>query len=158
LRQLIGGARHRAHARIRSRGSRGQALAEFALVAPILFLLVGGVIQFGIVFWDMNTLNQVVRDAGRYAATVGGCNPSTRADVIAKTLAIANAAPFAGTYGTVTVELPDPPGTVPCPPADNRDVVWLSIRVDAEFPMFFPLLPGNDISSEARFRMEPQAQ
>lgn len=160
MRQLIDGARPRANARIRSRGSRGQALAEFALVAPILFLLVGGVIQFGIVFWDQNTLNQVVRDAGRYAATVATCSGAARADIIAKTQSIADAAPFAGTYGTITVHLPttDTVLGTPCPPEDNRDVVWLSIRMEAEVPLFFPLLPSPDIASEARFRMEPQAQ
>lgn len=140
------------------RTSRGQALAEFALVAPILFLVLGGIIQFGIWFWDQNTLNQVVRDAGRYAATVADCTGATRNDVVSKTQAIADAAPFAGTYGTITVQLPTPDTTDSCPPNDNGDVVWLSIRMEAEVPIFFPLMPSADISSEARFRMEPQAE
>ena len=43
---------------------RGQALAEFAIVVPVFMLLLTGMIQFGIILWGQNTLNQVVRDAG----------------------------------------------------------------------------------------------
>ena len=54
---------------------RGQALAEFAIVIPVFMLVLGGVIQFGIFFWDQNTLNQIARDAGRFAATIQDCTP-----------------------------------------------------------------------------------
>lgn len=47
----------------------GQALAEFAMVAPILFLLLFGVIQIGLVMADQNGLVNGVRDAARRAAT-----------------------------------------------------------------------------------------
>jgi Flp pilus assembly protein TadG len=47
----------------------GQALAEFALVAPIFFLLVFGVIQVGLVMASQNGLVDGVRDAARRAAT-----------------------------------------------------------------------------------------
>ena len=55
-------------------GSLGQSLAEFAIVFPILMLIIGGIIQFGLIFWGQNTLNQVVRDTGRWAATQQSCN------------------------------------------------------------------------------------
>lgn len=58
--------RHRA---LQSRRDRGQALAEFALVAPIFFLLVFGVIQVGLVMASQNGLVDGVRDAARRAAT-----------------------------------------------------------------------------------------
>jgi Flp pilus assembly protein TadG len=53
----------------RRRGARGQALAEFALIAPILFLLLFGVIQIGLVMGAQNGLVNGVRDATRKAAT-----------------------------------------------------------------------------------------
>ena len=56
---------------------RGQSLVEFALVFPVFVLLLGGVIQFGIIFWGQNTLNQIVRDAGRYGATVAACTSAS---------------------------------------------------------------------------------
>lgn len=55
--------------RPRRRADRGQALAEFALVAPILFLLLFGVIQLGLIMASQNGLVNGVRDATRKAAT-----------------------------------------------------------------------------------------
>jgi Flp pilus assembly protein TadG len=53
----------------RSRRQRGQALPEFALVAPIFFLLVFGVIQVGLLMATQNGLVNGVRDSARRAAT-----------------------------------------------------------------------------------------
>src|SRR5436190_16514007 len=54
----------------RRRGkAHGQALAEFALVAPIFFLLVFSVIQLGLVLAAQNGLVDGVRSATRRAAT-----------------------------------------------------------------------------------------
>lgn len=51
------------------RHESGQSLPEFALVAPIFFLLVFGVIQLGLVFGTQNGLVNGVREAARRAAT-----------------------------------------------------------------------------------------
>ena len=145
---------HRATHRSQKR-SRGQALVEFALVIPAFMLILGGVIQFGILFWDQNTLNQIVRDAGRYAATVTNCTTGP-ADIVTRTQQLEAQTPFAGTYGTVTVVLPGA-GSTPvgvCPPATNADVVWVTITAEATVPIFFPLVNGA-ISSTATYRMEP---
>jgi Flp pilus assembly protein TadG len=53
-----------------ARDNRGQSLAEFALVAPIFFLLVFTVIQLGLVMASQNGLVDGVRSAARRAATV----------------------------------------------------------------------------------------
>ena len=47
----------------------GQAMAEFAIVAPIFFLLVFGVLQLGLLFGAQNGLVDGVRDTARKAAT-----------------------------------------------------------------------------------------
>src|SRR3954453_15162544 len=62
----------RRHSR-RRQHTLGQSLAEFALVAPLAFAVLAGIIQFGSVFWAQNTLTQVVRDTGRWAATQKNC-------------------------------------------------------------------------------------
>jgi len=51
------------------RRSGGQALTEFALIAPILFLMLFGVIQLGLLFAGQNGLVSGVRDAARRAVT-----------------------------------------------------------------------------------------
>jgi Flp pilus assembly protein TadG len=55
--------------RSRRRRARGQALAEFAIVAPLFFLLIFGVIQIGLVLAAQNGLVDGVRSAARRAAT-----------------------------------------------------------------------------------------
>jgi Flp pilus assembly protein TadG len=50
------------------RDERGQAMTEFALVLPILALLLFGVIQFGIAFNNYLTLTDAVRAGARKGA------------------------------------------------------------------------------------------
>jgi hypothetical protein len=161
------------------RRTRGQSLAEFALVFPILMLLVGGIIQFGVIFWGQNTLNQVVRDAGRYAVTETDCQPANRTDVVNKinqlgssmgVATLTNTTVVMPTNGEMVGGTPDPqsdrlvgppPGVVTimpnfCPATTNTDHVWLRITVEAKVPIFFPFVPGSGaIASTALFRMEP---
>lgn len=47
---------------------RGAALVEFALVAPLLFLLVLGIMEFGVMMMHQLTLVQVAREGSRHAS------------------------------------------------------------------------------------------
>lgn len=47
---------------------RGQALVEFVLIAPMLFLLVGGIISLGIGVFYQQQVTNAAREAARYAA------------------------------------------------------------------------------------------
>jgi hypothetical protein len=47
---------------------RGSALVEFALVAPILVMLILLMVQYGLVMNRMLTLSHAAREAARYAA------------------------------------------------------------------------------------------
>jgi Flp pilus assembly protein TadG len=51
-----------------ARSERGTAVVEFALVAPLLFLLVFGIIEFGRVLNTYNELTQVAGQGARAAA------------------------------------------------------------------------------------------
>jgi len=65
---VIGDGRRR-HERIARGTGRGQALAEFAIVAPVFFLMVFSVVQIGLIFAAQNGLVDGVRNAARRAAT-----------------------------------------------------------------------------------------
>jgi Flp pilus assembly protein TadG len=54
--------------RIEIRNERGQTMTEFALVLPILALLLFGIIQFGITFNNYVTLTDATRAGARKAA------------------------------------------------------------------------------------------
>ena len=68
--------------RIQIRNEQGQAMTEFALVLPVLALLLFAVIQFGIVFNNYITLTDATR-AGARKAAVSRDDPNRDADVMA---------------------------------------------------------------------------
>jgi hypothetical protein len=51
--------------------SRGQGLTEFALVAPLLFLLIFGIIESGRLIYYYHSLNHGVREGTRHAIVHG---------------------------------------------------------------------------------------
>lgn len=140
--------------RVPRSGWSGQSLAEFAIVFPVMFLIIAAIIQFGLVFWAQNALTQVVRDTGRWAATQqtrpcanGGSALVTMADQIAETsslfaysagqwTAINGGAPFAfdvnpapreGIEATwpLSTENPPPGGYDPSDcPPDTNQIAW----------------------------------
>jgi Flp pilus assembly protein TadG len=61
------------------RNENGQALVEFALVAPLLFLILFGIIQFGIAFMHSVTLTDAVRAGARKAAVSRSAADPTQA-------------------------------------------------------------------------------
>ena len=56
-------------------GRRGIATVELAIVAPLLILLLFGIIEFGLIVKDMVGLNQAAREGARTAAV--GATPTT---------------------------------------------------------------------------------
>ena len=61
----------RTHSTTRERRGRGQALVEFALVAPIFFLLLFGIIEGGRFILYYENLNNATREGARYAIVHG---------------------------------------------------------------------------------------
>jgi len=61
-------------------GESGQALVEFAIVAPILLLLVLGIVDFGRAFFTYHVLVDAAREGGRVAVVA---NTTTTIDTVA---------------------------------------------------------------------------
>ena len=150
--------------------SRGQSLVEFALVAPIVIAVMAAIIQFGIVFWAQNTLTQVVRDTGRWAATQQNCKVQT--PVWSQAQAIAASSSLIGYSATNFVPTvtwdSSTAGWDPTKcPDDNTVVEYVHVTATTRVPTFFPgmeYLPALGtcdpnchitLSSTAQFRMEP---
>ncbi|HSJ63298.1 MAG TPA: TadE family protein [Gemmatimonadaceae bacterium] len=53
---------------LHARDEAGAAIIEFALVAPLLLVLVWGIIETGRAFYTINSLTSAVRDGARYGA------------------------------------------------------------------------------------------
>ncbi|MHB8465872.1 MAG: TadE/TadG family type IV pilus assembly protein [Acidimicrobiales bacterium] len=64
--RAVEGPGRRGHAR--GKGERGAALVEFAIVVPVLCLLLFGIIDFGTLYSNQISVRQGVREAARQAA------------------------------------------------------------------------------------------
>ena len=160
------------------RDTRGQALVEFALVLPVLVLIMLGVMQFGILFWTQITLTQIARDTGRWAVSqgdaCGGTFPESAAwapNVTAQANAIAQRSTLFGwspsNQLTLTGDDPDftfGPGATRCPPITNQEVWNISFELNHTVPVFVPFVATNNctggcartLTTEVQFRMEPR--
>ena len=50
---------------------KGAALVEFALVAPLFFLVLFAIIEFGYLYWANLSMQHAVREGARYAVVTG---------------------------------------------------------------------------------------
>ena len=53
---------------LRARSERGVAAVEFALMLPVLLLLLGGIMEFGSIYYVKNNMATVARDVARRLA------------------------------------------------------------------------------------------
>ncbi len=87
----------------RGRKSRGQAVIEFALVLPILLLVLLGITEFGRAFWTLNVLTQAAREGARVAALGGNLEAvETRVEEVL------NASRIDAASGGITLAGPNP--------------------------------------------------
>ena len=74
---------------------RGAAIVEFAILAPVLFAMVFGVIQVGIQMWCYNSLRSIVADTARYTMVeYQKGHQITTTDIESKAIAIAVNTPY----------------------------------------------------------------
>jgi len=109
--------------------ARGQSLVEFALVIPIILLLVVGFFEIGRAVFAYNTIANAARQAVRVAAVnqvpnLTGCDQTRPVDDLTdlrwslRGCAIAAAAPLGITTANVAVQYKPPPSTnLTCAPA-----------------------------------------
>lgn len=64
----------------------GQAMVEFALVLPILLILVLGIFEFGRAWNAYQVLTDAAREGARVAVVADGTNTATASDTVTKTV------------------------------------------------------------------------
>lgn len=71
------------------RDERGVASVEFALIVPLLLLLLGGLADFGIAFWTKGLLASSVAEGAGYATLVGtSVTPAAIQNIVGQRLAL----------------------------------------------------------------------
>lgn len=65
--------------------NRGAAMVEFALVAPFFFMLMACIIYGAMVMHDINSLNEITRNAARYGSVIAsGVTPAEKTAEVQK--------------------------------------------------------------------------
>lgn len=125
--------------------SRGQALVEFALIAPIFFLLLFSIIQFGILFGGQNGLVASARELARYAAPYHVTSFTDASNVCAdgrlRTQIDAFMRQSIPGYSAANVKS----RTITYSFSTNPDLTYyaqLNVRVVYNYPLYVPLVGG----------------
>jgi Flp pilus assembly protein TadG len=126
---------------------RGQALVEFALVLPILVILLLSIIQFAFIFAAQTGVTNAVREAARLAAvntpTETAAEATVSADAIYTKLIGANGLMARNIFGFAATNVVTPDTSV-CYSAftDATGAQAVKVKVVAEYrhPIFIPIL------------------
>jgi Flp pilus assembly protein TadG len=124
---------------------QGTALVEFALVSPMIIVMLIGMLGWGSYFWMAHSVQQVANDAAR--AAVGGLNSAERAS-LAKAAAAAGATDYAGLDASL----------VKTTVTDRSDRTVVSVSYDASKTVVFAFakiapMPSSQITRQASIRM-----
>jgi TadE-like protein len=137
--------------RLWRRRRAGQALAEFAIVAPLFFLILFAIIDFGRYAYYVQVLNNAAREGARYAIVHGAASLSptgppddpSGADVI----------DVVRSYAVGVIGIDDPSvlaitptwGTPPATP-DNDRGTKVTVEIVYAFHSIIPIVPLPAIS------------
>jgi Flp pilus assembly protein TadG len=148
--------------RKRERSESGAAAVEFAIVLPVLLLILFGMINFGVVFAQNLALSNAARQAARFGAVDGRtCSDITSeagSTVSGETIAYSQLSGM-----TTTVKKKTSGGaesscaTEACQGSSLGDSVKVTITADSSFlvPWIVPGVPNSvNISGKGEFRCE----
>ncbi len=126
----------------------GANAVEFAIVVPVLLLIVLGIIQFGIILFTYNNMVQAAREAARTLAV----QETTAAD--AQTIAL-NQLGFSGLAFTVTIcEPAGPTCSAPLDPASDVSVMITVPLSEATIVDILGLFSTGDLQATVTMRKE----
>jgi Flp pilus assembly protein TadG len=127
------------------RDNRGTPAIEFGLIAPVLMVLLLGVVDFGMAFWDQLQVNAAVQAGASYAVN-SGFNATDIANAVTNggpsTLA-ATPAPtqFCGcpsATGGVTTASGTPPTCTGTCASGGSPGIYVTVNADLSYTSIFP--------------------
>jgi Flp pilus assembly protein TadG len=132
------------------RSQSGSAALEFGLVAPVIFLLIFGIIQYGYLFWALQTSAATAREAAR-SLIVGTEEDCT----LAHAVDMAAGPAVGGGTPTATATYRDAAGAAVTGPVEGG-LVQVTVgfdTLDMSLP-FLPLPDGGHVTQSAESRVE----
>ena len=129
-----------AHARFRGAPDRGAAAVEFALVLPLLFVILFGVVEYGFNLFQMQAAQSTIRETARWVALgIDGCDDI---DPIVERAARNNGFGIDPDSLATTLDVQSP-GVEPEPLTPRRGDTAV-MRLTYQPTLDFPLIPFPD--------------
>ena len=141
----------------RARGrDDGVAAVEMALIAPILFLILFAIIQFGFIFGQHLALSNSARQAARFGAVpnaISAASPATSncAAIFAEARNAGGSLGMKDTDIKVLIQPTSPSGAASGEPCSNSSVPTTSVDHPANFPCKGSK-PGDAVTVETYFK------
>jgi hypothetical protein len=125
-------------------GERGQALIELALVAPIMILILAGLVQFALIFERQIGIENAVREAARRGATQATTNANAAANAIwtldqLNDLLVNTQTHDSGLDIGLQACFFTPSGSNATDPAGMHQV-WVKVHAGYQHPLFLPIV------------------
>jgi Flp pilus assembly protein TadG len=132
--------------RLRSRDERGAAAVEFAIILPVLVLIVFGIVQFSIQYNRQQGLHAAAREGARLASLP----QTTQDDINDRVLDALDGISF-DTTPTVSVS---PSATQPCDQRSGETTVVVTVQTTSDLDI--PLWGSQtlDLTGRGEFRCE----
>ena len=130
----------------RNPDERGASLVEFAVLAPLLVILVLGIVEFGWLFGQNNSLRHATGEAARFASVNGGS--SIAASDIAQRAC--NDLLGSGGITSIQAQVDNGSGAVG---DDGTVTVTIEVESLSNAPIISSFLP-SDLQSTSIFRLE----
>ena len=92
-------------------GERGAALVEFALVAPLLLVVIAGIVDFGFLFQRYEVLTNAAREGARLGSLPGYVTCGTASTAVDQRVRSYVQQGLSLTAAQVTAAMPAPPPT-----------------------------------------------
>jgi Flp pilus assembly protein TadG len=119
------------------RGERGSQIMEVALVAPLFFMLMFGITEFGRAIWLFGSISHAAREGTRYAIVRGGESGRAATEDEIQTF-VRNVIGLSDAQVTTTWDPDNMPGSV------------VEVTVQLPFDPIFPVMPSVPLSSTSR--------
>lgn len=116
---------------------RGVTAVEFALVVPVLLLVVFAITEFGRMFWIQNSIQFAVEEAGRYAMVNTSATESQLQTYAQGKI-----------FGMSTSGI-----TFSAPLQNSGGIDYRSITASYDFQFMIPMLPPGTITLSAKSRV-----
>jgi Flp pilus assembly protein TadG len=131
--------------RAHDRHERGAAAVEFAIVLPLLILLVFGIVQFGLLYNRQQGLHAAAREGAR----LGSLPQTTESEIQDRVMDALDGVPF-DSSPSISVS---PSSSKPC---ENRSGATVVVTVEATTNVDIPLWdnPSVTLTGRGEFRCE----